>query len=36
MEVYTVSRHGGQLKACCGAGAHTHPLLIPQFLSSRL
>lgn len=36
MEVYTVSCHGGQLKARRWAGAHTHPLLIPQFLSSRL
>ena len=36
MEVYTVSCHGGQLKARRRAGAHTHPLLIPQFLSSRL
>lgn len=36
MGVYTVSCHGGQLKARRKAGAHTHPLLIPQFLSSRL
>lgn len=31
-----VSCHGGQLKAHCKAGANSHPLLIPQFLSSRL
>ena len=36
MEVYTVSCHGGQLKAHRRAGAQTHPLLIPQLLSSRL
>lgn len=36
MEVYTVSCHGGQLKAHRRTGAHTHPLLIPGFLSSRL
>lgn len=36
MEVYTVSCHGGQLKAHRRFRAHTHPLLIPQFLSSRL
>lgn len=36
MEVYTVSCHGGQLKASRRAGAHTHPLLIPELLSSRL
>lgn len=23
MEVYTVSCHGGQLRACCRAGEHT-------------
>lgn len=26
MEVYTVSCHGGQLKACQSAGAHSHPV----------
>lgn len=36
MEVYTVSCHGGQLKAHRSVGEHTHPLLIPQFLSCRL
>lgn len=35
MEVYTVSCHGGQLKAHNCAGAHTHPVN-PQVLSSRL
>lgn len=36
MKVYTVSCHGGQLKAHCRDGAHAHPPLIPQSLSSRL
>lgn len=36
MEVCTVSSHGGQLKAHCRAGANTHTLLIPEFLSSHL
>lgn len=36
MEVCTVSCHGGQLKAHRGAGANTHPQLIPEFLSARL
>lgn len=36
MKVYTVSCHGGQLKAHRRDGAHAHPLLIPQSPSSRL
>lgn len=36
VKVYTVSCHGGQLKAHRRDGAHAHPLLIPQSLSPRL